>query len=182
MFEEVLVTEVIGMDIVLASQASHIMRVQLEAARSVHLKACVMMPRVHNTNLRVVGCESIADCSDQICTVAPLWRLCHTALLADGWATKHGILISVKLTELLRSDLRHACRAFQGFPIATHCVHVMASATSPRDLMPDFAIVPGEAVSHGDGIQHIPAPLRLFSRYTTVLPCEADLGMVGGVF
>lgn len=173
MFEKVLVTEVIRMDIVLASQALNIMGVKGQAALCVHLKACVVLPIEHNANLRVISCEAVTDRSDQVCTFAPLWRLCHTALLADRRAAEHGVLVSVKITEFLGSDLLHACRAVQGFPPAAHDVMVMASTTGPHNFGRDLAIVAGEAVSHCDWVHHVTAPFRLFSCNTTVLPCEA---------
>jgi hypothetical protein len=181
-FEKVLVTEVIRMDIVLASQASNVMGVKGQAALCVHLKACVVLPIEHNANLCVISCEAVSDRSDQVCTFAPLWRLCHTALLADRWAAEHGVLVSVKITEFLGSDLLHACRAVQGFPPAAHNVMVMASTTGPHNFGRDLTIVAGEAVSHCDWVHHLTAPCRLFSCDTTVLPCEADIRMGGSVF
>jgi hypothetical protein len=173
--EKMLVTEVFRMDTVHTGHASDVIGVK--AALRVHLKACVVLPIVHDANLRIISCEAIADRSDQVCTCAPLRRRCHTALLTQRRATVG--VVAVKITELLRTDLLHACQTVQGVPPAAQDVIVMARVTGPHDFRHDFAMVPGEAMSHCDGVQHVPAPIRLFSRDTAVLPCEADLRMGG---
>lgn len=151
-FDKVSIAELVRMDTFHACQASDIVGVKGRAAVRVHLEASVMRPIEHNSNLRVVGRDAIADCSDELNTVAPVGRVCNAALLADRWTTKVGVLLAVKVTEVVRTDLLHACCTLQGVPIAAHGVGVMASSAGPHNLRAHLPVVPSEAVSQCDGV------------------------------
>lgn len=137
--------ELVRMDFVQARQASQV--VGVEAAMCVHLEASVVTPAVLDPNLRIVHRDGVAYGSEHVSSCTPLRWLCNAALLTNWWATQPRILLSVKATEVLCTDLLHACMTLQGLPPAAHDVHVMASLASPLDGRRDLCVIPREAVS-----------------------------------
>lgn len=171
--DKIFLAELFRVGIVHACHTSDI--VGVPAAPGRHFKARIMLPIIHSSGLSVISCPAIPNCSWIVSIGAPFWRIGHTTLLSHRWTTQLGVLVAVKVTEVIRMDLLHASRTLQGFPKAADNVVINARMSCPLNGGVELSVVSSEAVSHCDGILNKATDLGHGIHAAAVLPCEAEL-------
>lgn len=177
-----LIAKIIRVDVIHARHACQV--VDVATTRSVHLEACIVLPEVDDTSLRVVCCPTISDCSWVIDTSAVLRRGLRATLLGTNRLNDDaelGVVSPMFVAEVLREDIDRARRAFQRVPVTAENVIAVASSTAPFNAVVNLSVVRCETVSHCHRKQNARTALRR-GLHATIFTCEAQLRVLLRVF
>jgi hypothetical protein len=125
---KVVIAEVLRVGVVHARHASHV--VGIAAAGRVHLETSIVLPRVDNTGLRVVGRPAVSDCSWVVDTGAVLRRGLNATLFGTDRLNDDaelGIVGPTCFAEVLREDALSARSTLQRVPVTAEDVRMVAS-------------------------------------------------------
>jgi hypothetical protein len=120
--------KILRLGVVHARHASQV--IDIAAASRVHLETSIVLPRVDNTGLRVVGRPAVSDCSWVVDTGAVLRRGLNATLFGTDRLNDDaelGIVGPMCFAEVLREDALSARSTLQRVPVTAEDVRMVAS-------------------------------------------------------